>query len=148
MSTFVQLLNLTPCVPLDFNVPNHVWSCKDVSYDHLQVFGCMAYVHILKDKRSKLDEKSERCVFVGYELEEFGYKLFYRVQRKFIHSRDVVFMEDYAIEDVDKVENKDLTFEDKEMVDTYSTTIEDIDKVEKKVHTTFHMMLKWMHALR
>ena len=76
MSIIVHLLNLTLCVPLKFYVPNHVWSGKDVSYDHLRVFGCMAYIHILKDERSKLDEKSKKCVFVGYGLYEFGYQLF------------------------------------------------------------------------
>jgi len=83
----------------------------------------MAYVHIPKDERSKLDEKSKKCVFVGYGLDEFGYRFFDPVQRKLIRSRDVVFMEDYTIEDIDKVENKDSIFEDEEMVDTDSTTI-------------------------
>lgn len=32
-------------------------------------------------------------------------------------------MEDYTIEDIDKVENKDPIFEDEELVDTYLTTI-------------------------
>lgn len=39
-----------------------------------------------------------------------------------MRSRDIVFMEDYTIEDIDKVENKDPTFED-EMVDKDSITI-------------------------
>ena len=44
-------------------------------------------------------------------------------QKKLVCSRDVIFMKGYTIEDIDKVENKDLTFEDEEMVDTDSTTI-------------------------
>lgn len=40
-----------------------------------------------------------------------------------IRSCDVVFMEDYTIKDIDKVENKDPILEDEEMVDTYLTTI-------------------------
>ncbi|WJX83794.1 hypothetical protein P8452_66428 [Trifolium repens] len=86
------------------------------------MFGCMAYVHIPKDERSKLDEKSKKCVFVGYGLDEFGYRFFDPVKRKLIRSRDVVFMEDYTIEDIDKVENKDPNCEDEEFVDTDSTT--------------------------
>ncbi len=50
----------------------------------------MAYVHIPKDERSKLDEKSKKCVFVGYGLDEFGYRFFDPVKRKLIRSRDVV----------------------------------------------------------
>ncbi|WJX13388.1 hypothetical protein P8452_03779 [Trifolium repens] len=122
LNTVVHLLNLTPCVPLKFDVPNHVWSGKEVSYGHLRVFGCMAYVHIPKDERSKLDEKSKKCVFVGYGLDEFGYRFFDPVKRKLIRSRDVVFMEDYTIEDIDKVENKYPIFEDEEFVDTDPST--------------------------
>ncbi|GAA0152797.1 hypothetical protein LIER_37563 [Lithospermum erythrorhizon] len=66
---------------------------------------------------------SKKCVFVGYGLDEFGYQFFDPVQRKLIRSRNVVFMEDCTIEDIDKVEKEDPTFEDEEMVDTGSTTI-------------------------
>ncbi|GJZ81343.1 putative RNA-directed DNA polymerase [Tanacetum coccineum] len=53
----IHVINLTPFVPLHFDVPNRVWSGKDVSYRHLRVFGCKASVHIPKDERSKLDVK-------------------------------------------------------------------------------------------
>ncbi|GJU87980.1 putative RNA-directed DNA polymerase [Tanacetum coccineum] len=53
-----------------------VWSGKDVSYHHLRVFGCKAYVHIPKDERSKLDVKGKSCMFLGYGQDEFGYKLY------------------------------------------------------------------------
>lgn len=83
----------------------------------------MSYVHIPKDERSKLDEKSKKCVFVRYGFDDFGYRFFDLDQRKLICSRVVIFMEDYTIGDIDKVENIDPIFKDEEMVDTYSTTI-------------------------
>ncbi|GJV12066.1 putative RNA-directed DNA polymerase [Tanacetum coccineum] len=75
LNTAVHVINLTPCVPLRFDVPDRVWSGKDVSYHHLRVFGCKASVHIPKDERSKLDVKNKPCVFLGYgqdELRGFG----------------------------------------------------------------------------
>jgi len=102
LSTVVHILNLTPCVPLDFDIPNRVWTGKDVSYDHLRVFGCKAFVHIPKDDRSKLDSKSRQCIFIGYGLDEFGYKLYDPVEKKIIRSRDVVFVEDQTIQDIQK----------------------------------------------
>ncbi|GJS69001.1 putative RNA-directed DNA polymerase [Tanacetum coccineum] len=59
LNTAVHVINLTPCVPLRFDVPDRVWSGKDVSYYHLRVFGCKASVHIPKDERSKLDNDEE-----------------------------------------------------------------------------------------
>ena len=75
MRTTVDLINLSPSVPLKGGVPERVWKRKDVSYDHLRVFGCRAFVHIPKDEWSKLDFKEKSCIFLGYGHEEFGYKL-------------------------------------------------------------------------
>ena len=58
LSTVAHVLNLTPCVPLDIDVPDKVWTSKDVSYDYLCFFGCNAFVHIPKNKRSKLYVKT------------------------------------------------------------------------------------------
>ncbi|CAL9011600.1 unnamed protein product [Prunus brigantina] len=74
LMTVVDPINLSPSAPLNGDVPNKFWSGKDVSYNHLKVFGCGAFVHIPKDERSKLDAKSKECIFVGYGNEEFGYR--------------------------------------------------------------------------
>ena len=59
MRTSIDLINLSPSVPLKGDVPKRVWTGKDVSYDHLRVFDYRAFVHIPKDKRSKLDIKAK-----------------------------------------------------------------------------------------
>ena len=64
--TTCYLINRSPSVPLDFDIPEKVWTGKDVSYSHLKVFGCKAFVHVPKEQRSKLDNKSTPCIFVGY----------------------------------------------------------------------------------
>ena len=45
LRTVVDLINLSPSIPLNGDVPNRVWKGKDVSYNHLRVFGCKAFVH-------------------------------------------------------------------------------------------------------
>jgi hypothetical protein len=59
----------------------------------LRVFGYIAYVHVLDEKRSKLDPKAKKCIFIGYSLEQKGYKCFNPSTRKLQVSRDVVFDE-------------------------------------------------------
>ena len=44
--------------------------------EHLKVFGCVAYAHILKENREKLDEKGEKCIFIWYSYETKGYCLY------------------------------------------------------------------------
>ena len=75
MYTVVYLINRSPSVPLKGDVPQRVWTGKDVSYQHLRVFRCLAYMHVPKDHRSKLDNKSKACIFMGYSEDEFGYML-------------------------------------------------------------------------
>ena len=102
LMTAVYLINLSPSYPLQGDVPNRVWYNKHVSYDHLKVFGCKAFVHIPQDERLKLDAKTRQCIFFGYGLDEFGYKLFDPIAKKVVGSCDVVFVEDQTIEDIVK----------------------------------------------
>ncbi|KAI4357804.1 hypothetical protein L6164_001728 [Bauhinia variegata] len=102
MRTAVDLINLSPSIPLSGDIPERVWKGKDVSYKHLRVFGCRAFVHIPRDERFKLDGKSKQCIFLSYGNEEFGYKLWDPINKKIVRSRDVIFFEDQTIEDIEK----------------------------------------------
>jgi hypothetical protein len=82
MRTTVNLINLFPSVHLDGDILQRVWTRKDVSFEHLRVFGCRAFVNIPKDERSKLDNKVKQCIFIGYGHEEFGYRLWDPVNKK------------------------------------------------------------------
>jgi len=50
-------------------------------------------VHVLDAKRSKLDPKGKKCIFIGYSLEQKGYRCFKLSIRKLQVSKDVVFDE-------------------------------------------------------
>jgi hypothetical protein len=54
----------------------------------------VAYAKILDARRTKLDDKSEKCIFVGYGDRRMGYKLYNLITKKVIMSRDVIFKED------------------------------------------------------
>ena len=67
IKTIVVIINLTPSVPLEGDVPEEVWSNNRVSYNHLKVFGCRAFVHIPKDERAKLDSKIKELFILGHQ---------------------------------------------------------------------------------
>ena len=64
---------------------------KKPSINHLKFFHCDAYVHVPKEKRSKLDNKGEKCIFIGYKDGMKGYKLWNPITKKIVYSRDIVF---------------------------------------------------------
>lgn len=61
---------------------------------HLKVFGAVAYAHILVETRTKLDDRAQKTIFIGYK--QGVYKLFNPVTKKVSVSRDVTFSEDEA----------------------------------------------------
>ena len=78
------VINKSPSLPLDGDVPQRVWTSKEVSSRRLKVFGCLAYVHVAKDKRRKMDQKSRPCIFLEYGDNEFGYRLWNLAEKKVI----------------------------------------------------------------
>jgi len=67
-----------------------VWYGKDVSY-HLRIFGSKTCVHLPKDERSRLDVNTRECIFIGYDHDEFGYRLYDPVQKKLVRSHVMLF---------------------------------------------------------
>ena len=47
----------------------------------------------LKNERSKMDPKSKRSIFLGYDTEVKGYRLYNTSKARVIHARDVIFDE-------------------------------------------------------
>lgn len=62
-------------------------------YCTYESFGCNAYAHVHKEKRRKLDDKSVKCIFIGYNTETRSYRLFGPEAKKVIIRRDVVLDE-------------------------------------------------------
>ena len=56
-------------------------------------------------ERSKLDAKSNKCVFVGYGGDEFSYRFWDYENRKIIRRRDVIFNENVMPKDRSIVES-------------------------------------------
>ena len=105
VSTGAYLINRGPSVPLGHRLPEEVWSGKEVNLSHLKVFGCVSYVYIKSDARSKLDAKSKKCYFIGYGDEAFGYRFWDDQNRKIIRSRNVTFNEMAVFKDGSNAES-------------------------------------------
>ena len=93
VETTYYLVNRSPSSMLEDKSPQELWTSKKPSLSHLRVFECDAYVHVAKEKITKLDSKYERCIFIAYKDCLKGYRLWNPETRKVVYIRDVVFRE-------------------------------------------------------
>lgn len=56
--------------------PYELWTGEKPDIGHLQVFGTRVAAHISKEKRKKLDKKSEDLILVGYEKTSKNFRLY------------------------------------------------------------------------
>jgi hypothetical protein len=78
---------------LDGGILDEEWTGKKVNYSFLKTFDCEEFVHIDKENRTKFEVKSKKCTFIGYGVNDFGYRLWDYENKKIIRSRDVIFNE-------------------------------------------------------
>jgi hypothetical protein len=93
VATAVYIMNRTPIVVVHGMITEEKFIGKKLDVSHYRVFSCIAYVHVPDEKRSKLDPKAKKCIFIGYSLEQKGYRYFNPSTHKLQVSRDVVFDE-------------------------------------------------------
>ena len=93
LMTAAYLRNRSPTAAVEGMTPFQAWSGKKPGVSHLRVFGYAGYVHVPKDRRSKLDSKTQKCIMLGYGTVQKGYRLFDYTNRKIVHSRNVRFNE-------------------------------------------------------
>jgi hypothetical protein len=73
--------------------PHEIWTGTKPSVKNMKVFGCDCYSHIHKEERGKMDHKSDKGIFIGYDEQRYGYKVYLVEQDKVITNRDVIFHE-------------------------------------------------------
>jgi hypothetical protein len=93
VSCSAYLLNRSPTTSLKMKVPQEAWSGTKLDVAHLRTFGCIAYTHIPSELRKKLDDRSEKCIFTGYNETSKAYRIYNPISKKQILNRDVKFLE-------------------------------------------------------
>ena len=95
-------INRSPSKSLQNLTPHEAWYGSKPSIGHLRIFGSPAYVHIPDAVRTKLDNKAEKCIFIGYSERSKAYKYFNPMTKKIAISRDVKFDESVAFKGSNK----------------------------------------------
>ncbi len=69
VATTIYIMNRTPIVAVHSMTTKEKFIGKKPDVSHLRMFGCIAYMHVPNEKRSKLDPKVKKCIFIRYSLE-------------------------------------------------------------------------------
>ena len=94
VSTAVYTRNRCPTQALASKTPQEAWSGIRPHVSHMRTFGCIAYALVPSAKRTKLDAKGIKCLFLGYCEGTKAYRLMCVESKKIIKCRDVTFLED------------------------------------------------------
>ena len=92
----VYVHNYTPHKVLENKTPEEVFSGKKPEVSHLRIFGCLVYIHIPKEKWTKLDPSGKKGIFVGYSESSKACIIYFPGFKKIDINRDVTFDEDLA----------------------------------------------------
>ena len=74
--TTVYVQNKLSHSSLGFKTTEEMYTGKKPEVSHLKIFGCPVYVHIPKEKRTKLDPSGKKEIFVGYYEVSEAFKIY------------------------------------------------------------------------
>ena len=96
--TTVYVQNRLSHSALGFKTPEEMFTGKKPEVSHLKIFGCPVYVHILKEKRTKLDPSLKKGIFVGYCEVSKAFRIYISGFHLMEISRDLIFDEEATLE--------------------------------------------------
>ncbi|GJX33883.1 retrotransposon protein, putative, ty1-copia subclass [Tanacetum coccineum] len=85
-----RILNMVPTKKVD-KTPYELWYGKVPNLSYLKVWGCEALVK--RDTPEKLQQRSVKCIFIGYPKETMGYYFYFPPKHKIVVARYAEFFE-------------------------------------------------------
>jgi hypothetical protein len=97
---------------------------------HLRIFRCPVYIHVLKEKRTKMEPSEKNEIFVGYNETSKAYMIYVPSQRYIEVSRDVTFHEEAAFKQSKKLQQDTKMEELEEPLDQVDT-VDPVEHIER-----------------
>src|SRR5882762_11254423 len=92
LASFVHVSNCLPTASIAMQTtPYQLWHGRKPDVAPFRVWGCLAYVHVQKDKRQSLGSHMHKCVFIGYPSGYKGWKFYDLASRRTLISERAEF---------------------------------------------------------
>ncbi|GJZ31850.1 retrotransposon protein, putative, ty1-copia subclass [Tanacetum coccineum] len=114
LETATRILNMVPTKKVD-KTPYELWYGKVPNLSYLKIWGCEALVK--RDTPDKLQQRSVKCIFIGYPKEMMGYYFYFPPENKIVVARYAEFLEKNLIsqevsgraEELEEIQDKDTS---------------------------------------
>jgi hypothetical protein len=93
----MYIQNMCPHPILKDKTLEEVFSGIKPEVGNLRIFGCPVYIHVPKEKRTKMEPSGKKGVFVAYNEKSKAYRIYVQGQRQIEVTIDVTFHEEDAI---------------------------------------------------
>ncbi|GJY69844.1 putative RNA-directed DNA polymerase [Tanacetum coccineum] len=114
LESATRILNMVPTKKVD-KTPYELWYGKVPNLSYLKVWGCEALEK--RDTPDKLEQRSVKCIFIGYPKETMGYYFYFPHENKIVVTRYAEFFEKNLItqevsgraRDLEKIQDEDTS---------------------------------------
>lgn len=89
----VFTINQTGTSSVPGKSPAELWFGRKMDVSKMKIFGCECFILKPDHKRNKFDKKSEKGIFVGYDTDSTGYRVYVPNSRRVISTDNVTFNE-------------------------------------------------------
>ncbi|GJT02089.1 retrotransposon protein, putative, ty1-copia subclass [Tanacetum coccineum] len=90
LESATRILNMVPTKKVD-KTPYELWYGKVPNLSYLKVWGCEALIK--RDTPDKLEQRSVKCIFIGYPKETMCYYFYFSPENKIVVARYAEFFE-------------------------------------------------------
>ncbi|HVH78875.1 MAG TPA: hypothetical protein VM782_05770, partial [Stellaceae bacterium] len=97
VGAFIYVRNRSATSTVKGSTPYERWTKRKPDLSRIRIWGCTAYVHVQKDRRTTMGSHMEKCVFIGYPAGYKGWKFYNPVTKQIIISERAEFDERYFL---------------------------------------------------
>jgi hypothetical protein len=130
--TTVYVQNRLSHSTLGFKTPEEMFTRKKPEVSHLKIFGCPVFVHILKEKRNKLEPSGKKGIFVRYCEASKAFRIYIPGHHHIEINSDVTFNEDATLKKSRRCQLEEV-YEEESIAPRVAESVREVPRVAKLV---------------
>jgi hypothetical protein len=120
---------------------------KKPEVSHVKIFGCIVFVHIPKENRTKLDPSGKKGIFVGYCEVSKAFRIYIPSYHHIEINRDVTF-DEYATLKISRKCQLEEVYEEEHVAPKVAETVKEVTVTPDDEITEDHDMIEYQEPPR